>query len=421
MPRMLTPGGLADHLPRGGMVWVQGCSAWSQTVEAAIASAGDRLAGTSFTGIFVPGLNPATRLLGGGRRLHGFFTTPELEAAGPAATFLPLCYGAVSDHLRRLTIDAACFMVAPPDDHGICSFGPVCDFLPDLWARIPVRIGVINPRLPRSRGTAGIPFSELTLAIEDDQELPVARPGGDDATRAIARRLAGLVPDGATLQIGLGRTPEGAVAALRGHRGLAIHSGLIGDAVVDLLEAGALRPGVSVTAGVAIGTRRLYDRMGDPAFRFRPVSYTHAPAVLAGIEGLVTVNAVNQVDLFGQGYAEMREGGFVSGPGGAVDFAQGARGGGLRVVVLPATAAGGSISRIVPPGAGQGPVSLGRFDIDVVVTDHGIADLRGLTHDRRAEAMIAAAAPAFRPALATGWEDWRRHARPIARDGASPG
>ena len=112
----------------------------------------------------------------------------------PACRHLPLCYGAVSDHLRRLTIDAACFMVAPPDDHGICSFGPVCDFLPDLWARIPIRIGVINPRLPRSHGTAGIPLSDLTLAIEDDQELPVASPGGDDATRAMTvllRKLAG--------------------------------------------------------------------------------------------------------------------------------------------------------------------------------------------------------------------------------------
>ncbi|MAM73846.1 MAG: hypothetical protein CMO29_08585 [Tistrella sp.] len=413
MPRMLKPGELPDHLPRGGLVWVQGCSAWSSVVETEIAMAADRLSGTTFTGIFVPGLNPASRLLGGGRRLHGFFATPEMEAAGPAADMLPLCYADLSDHLQGLTIDAACFMVAPPDSRGICSFGPVCDFLPDLWQRIPVRIGVINPCLPRTRGTAGIPLSDFSGLIEDDRDLPAVGSGSDDATRAIAARLAGLVPDGATLQIGLGRTPEGALAGLHGHRGLAIHSGLIGDAVVDLLEAGALRPGMSVTTGVAIGTRRLYDLAGDPVFSFRPVSYTHAPRVLAGIEGLVTVNAVNEIDLFGQGYAEMRGGGFVSGPGGATDFARGAKwAGGLRVVVLPAAASGGRVSRIVPPGAGQGPVSLGRFDIDVVVTDHGLADLRGLTHDRRAEALIAAAAPAFRAALAKGWDDWRRGGRP---------
>ena len=184
--------------------------------------------------------------------------------------------------------------------------------------------------------------------------------------------------------------------------------GLIGDGVVALLNSGALeRPGAA-TVGVVIGSARLYAMLDHPAFQFRPVSVTHNAAILSAIDDLVTINSAIEVDLFGQAYAELTPRGLMSGPGGASDFARGARGHGTRIVALPAQAVGKTVSRIVSPGAGTGPVSLGRMDVDIVVTEHGAADLRLLGHVARAEALMAIAAPEHRGALAAQWADYAR-------------
>ena len=208
---------------------------------------------------------------------------------------------------------------------GFCGFGPIVDFLADLWPKIPVRIAHINPRLPHVRGAAGIPFSELTAVVEQEQPLlQMADAGTDPTSEAIARNVARWIGDGATVQAGLGKIPTAALRALCGRRGLRIHSGLVSEAVVDLEEAGALASGVAVTGGVAIGTQRLYDAVGGSAYRFEPVAYTHSPRVLSEIANFVSINSALEVDLFGQAYAEMGPGGLMSGPGGASDFARGA-------------------------------------------------------------------------------------------------
>jgi acyl-CoA hydrolase len=188
------------------------------------------------------------------------------------------------------------------------------------------------------------------------------------------------------------------------HRDIRIHSGLIGDAVLDLADAGALASGCAITGGVAIGSQELYSAVSGPSFAFTPVSNTHGPKVVADIDRFVSVNSAIEVDLFGQVYAEMTTQGLTSGPGGASDFARAAWcGGGLRIVALPATAAGGSVSRIVGPNGGAGPISLGRMDTDIIVTENGAADLRGLTHRERADALIGIAAKHHRDALAISW------------------
>jgi acyl-CoA hydrolase len=225
----------------------------------------------------------------------------------------------------------------------------------------------------------------------------------------IGANIAPLIKDGATLQMGLGKIPDAVLSALTDHRNLRIHSGLIGDAVLDLIDAGALGDGSSVTTGVAIGSPALYAAIGSPKFSFRPVSYTHDARVMAGIENFVTINSAIEVDLFGQAFAELGPGGLMSGPGGATDFARGAGiGGGLRIVALPSDGASGSISRIVGPGEGAGPVSLSRMDVDVVVTEYGAADLRGLGHEARARALIAIAAQPHRSILEDRWRAYAR-------------
>jgi acyl-CoA hydrolase len=407
-PRRIRADQLVEVLPAGGLTWLQACSAESPLIRDALVAAGDALGAMTFTGIFVPGLNRLDYALAGTRRVKTFFMTPELARTPDRVEFLPLCYRDILSVLRSSRINAALFSVSPPDVTGLCSLGPVVDFLVELWPKIPLRVAHINPKMPRTGGYPGIPFSELTAFVEGDAELPVSAPGADDVSSKIGALIADLVPDGATVQAGIGRIPETAVASLCNHRNLAIHSGLIGDSVVDLHEAGALRSRDPITTGVAIGARRLYDAIGDKAFRFRPASYTHAPRVLTEIANLFTINSAVEIDLFGQAFSELRPSGFVSGPGGASDFAAGARGGGgLRIIGLPATAEKGAVTRIIAPGKASGPVTLGRFDIDVIVTEYGAADLRGKSYEQRAEALISVAAPDHQADLATDWRTWR--------------
>ena len=296
-------------------------------------------------------------------------------------------------------------MATPPDANGDCSFGPIVDFLADIWPRIPVRIAHLNPRLPRVASSRKIPFDALTACFEAEQELIGLSDGGDDAvSQAIGEAIARFVPDGSTIQTGLGKIPTASLRALRHRRGLKIHSGLIPEAVCDLEESGALAAGAAVTGGVAIGSRRLYDRVSGAAYRFEPVSTTHSPRVVAQLEKPVAINSALEVDLYGQAYAELGVSGLMSGPGGASDFARGVwAAGGLRIVALPASAAKGKISRIVAPSEGSGPVSLGRMDTDIVVTEYGAADLRGLDHRARAQRLIALAPPQHRDRLSESW------------------
>ncbi len=404
-PRRLDLDDFASVLPAGGRAIVSSCSGESLLLAEGVRRAGESLGAMTFTGVFVPGLNTTTWLANASCRVETFFMTPELKAAGAAARLLPFCYGDILEWLKVTSIDAALFMASPPDADGNCNFGPIVDFLAELWPRIPIRVAHINPRLPRTAGPCAIPFGALTAYVEGEQDLLGGSDRLDDpVSQAIGGAVACYIQDGATIQTGLGKIPTAALRALTGRRNLKIHSGLIPEAVVDLEDAGALAPGVSVTGGVAIGSRRLYDRVSGPAYRFHPVSTTHSPRVLADIGHFVTLNSAMEVDLFGQAFAEMGPSGLVSGPGGASDFARGARAsGGLRIVALAAQAGGGKISRIAAPGEGSGPVSLGRMDTDIVVTEYGSADLRGLDHGERANALIAIAPPGHRERLGRQW------------------
>jgi acyl-CoA hydrolase len=405
-PPVIGEADLARVLQPGGRTLVLGCAGESLPLARAVMHAGAALGAMTFTGIFIPGVNTHAYVANPQVRIETFFMTPELKAAGSAVQFMPLCYADILDRLRTVTIDAALFMVAPPDAAGQCSFGPTVDFLAELWPRIPVRVAHINPLMPRTHGHRGIPHARLSALIEGAQPLIGTRdPGPDAAAEAIARHIAPWIAEGATLQAGLGKVPGAVLRALTGHRNLRMHSGLIVDAVVDLEEAGALAPGAAVTAGSAIGSERLYRAIERPTYRFQPVSVTHDARQIGSIRNFVAINSALEVDLLGQAYAELGPAGLMSGPGGALDFARGARlGGGLRIVALAATAGKGATSRIVAPGQGLGPVSLGRMDVDLVVTEQGAADLRGLGYHERARALIGLAAAPHRERLERAWQ-----------------
>lgn len=406
MPTTIAPSEIGSLLPKGALCWISACSAESAVFREGLS--GLSRPDLTFTSIFVPGLNEPGYLLDIGARITTFFMLPQF-AGSDRVDFLPLSYRDILAWLTANPPHAALVMVAPPGADGRCSFGPVTDFITDLWERIPVLVGHVNPLLPPTAGTPGIPIERFIAIVTSPQPLPESDPGNDSISTRMANHVAALVPDGATIQAGLGRAPEAALRGLTEKRGLAIHSGLIGDSTLHLLRCGALRSNHPITAGVAIGTRALYDAVSDPRFSFRPPSYTHDVRTLARIERLVTINSAIEVDLDGQAHSEMTPSGFMSGPGGASDFAAGARGkDGLRIIVLPSTAARGTVSRIVATDNASGPVSLGRFDIDVVVTEHGAADLRGKSHAARRAALIAIADPAHRDRLAgTGYGSFK--------------
>ncbi len=403
-PRLLRFGELASVLPPDGMTLVSSCSAESDLLADEVAAAGTALGAMDFAGIFVPGLNRQDWQAGPASRVTTFFQTLELRARGAAARFLPLCYEDMLSFIRNERPRAALFMCSPPDDAGNCSFGTEVALIAALWREIPVRIAHINPAMPRTPGDPGVPFAELTAWFERDQTLRgKAKASPDPVSANIAAHVAALIPDGATLQTGLGKVPDAVLGALANHRNLRLHTGLAGDGALTLVRSGAMAPGTSALVGVAIGSPELYAGLDNQHFQFRPVTVTHDPATLATAERLVTINSAMEIDLFGQIYSEASSRGFQSGPGGASDYARGARAsaGGLRIVALPSAA--GSASRIVAPGQGHGPVSLSRFDVDVIVTEHGAADLRGKTYAERAAALIAIAAPDHREALERGW------------------
>src|SRR5690606_24914112 len=227
-----------------------------------------------------------------------------------------------------------------------------------------------------------------------------------DLDRAISKFAQAYIPDRATLQVGIGSVPEAVMSDLRGRRDLGIHSGMLGDSVVDLVEAGAISnaykevdPGITIT-GALIGTRRLYDFCHrNTTVRMHPLSYTHNFSVLSKLSRFISLNSAVEVDLSGQVNAESAGGQYVGAVGGQVDYVRAASAspGGRSIIALPSTAQNGAVSRIVAQLSG--PVTTARSDVDVIITEYGAADLRGKTLSQRARALIEIAHPAHRETL----------------------
>ncbi len=345
------------------------------------------------------------------------------KAAGLARlgrlSVLPMHYSALNRAFAEGTLRADCILVqlAPgPGGRGY-NLGFTRDYLLEAARHARLVIAEINPDAPCCHGgewPGDIPIHILVPADSAPLDLPAPAPGAVDL--AIGGHVAGLIPDRAVLQLGVGALPQAVTARLTGHRGLGLHSGVMFDGVLDLIEAGALTnagketdTGTSV-AGLLVGTRRLRDFAHDnPSFRLAPPAHTHAHGVMAGLSRFCAVNSAVEVDLTGQVNAETAGGRYVGGVGGQVDFMRGANAsaGGRAIIALPATAAGGRVSRIVPQAA---IVTCARADVDAIVTEWGVAELRGCSLDERARRMVAIAAPEFREDLSRHWHDHGRAA-----------
>ncbi|WP_127479316.1 acetyl-CoA hydrolase/transferase family protein [Nocardioides pantholopis] len=319
----------------------------------------------------------------------------------------PVPYGSLPAALARgaLRADVVLVQVSPPDERGRHSLGLGDDYFSAAIDTARVVIAEVNDQVPFTLGARILAADDCALVAPGavaPGELPT--PVFSDAMRGVAEQVARLVPDGATLQFGIGALPEAVLAALGDKRDLGIHSGILNETAMRLVRDGVATGrlkshdrGVAVT-GFLGGTRRLFAwAHRNPAVELRPTAYTHDPQVLATSHRLVAINAAIEVDLTGQVNAETVGSHYVGAVGGAGDFLRGAAAseGGLPVIALPSTARGRS--RIV--SMLDGPVSTSRSEELVVVTEHGVADLRGTSLGQRAERLIAIAAPEHRAAL----------------------
>jgi len=406
---MLSPEAFLRELRPGLRIFVAACAGEPLALLDAANAQPERLRGAHFIQVPIAGVN--RRDLSALAPLEALFMTPELRpglAAG-RVRYRPLHYRESAAYLRDAAqCDMAWFRCSAPRA-GRVSLGLAHDFTPILAEAGAALVGVVDPDLPFVPDGVSFEVASLHALIDGPSPSPELPPDrGDAALAALARHAASLLRPGDTLQSGIGAAVSGVLAALGSHRDLTLHTGMIGDAAMALIEAGVITRAVT---GVALGSAALYARLGTaPNIAFRPVSHTHGAAILAGLPRLVAVNGAVEVDLLGQVNAEMVEGRQISGHGGVADFMRGARrsAGGRAVTVLLSTGRGGAVSRIVPTLAPGTPVALTRADTDLVVTEHGVADLRHADLDQRAERLIGLAAPAFRDGLANEWDALRR-------------
>ncbi len=309
----------------------------------------------------------------------------------------------------RLKIDVLMLQLAPADQDGHYSFGIAHEFLIQAMDAARVVIAEVNDQAPWTYGERPVREADLDYIVRTSRApLELVQPQPGEAELAIARHVAGLIEDGATLQFGLGAMPEAILGALADRRDLGIHSGTIGDKVAELTRAGAITNarksidrGLTVT-GMMMGSKRLHDfAHRNPDVRFRSTTYVHNADVLSQIDRFVALNTAIEVDLSGQINAEVANGLYIGAVGGALDFLRAANrsNGGLPVVALASTAgrAEKRASRIVSKLSG--PVSTPRSDAGIIATEYGIADLRGMGLSERIRRMLAIAHPDFRERL----------------------
>ncbi len=310
-----------------------------------------------------------------------------------------------------LPLDVAFVHLSPPDEHGFCSYGIETGLTKSPAESARVIIAEVNENMPRCLGDSFIHVSRLDYIVPVDYpllELPMTKGGLSDVHIKIGEAIAEMIPDGATMQMGIGAIPDAVLKFLGDKRDLGVHTELFSDSVIDLVESGVLtntrktlHPG-KITAGFMIGTNRLYKWAHDnPLIDLHRTEYVNDPFVIAQNKRQVAINSAIEVDLTGQVCADSIGPKLYSGVGGQLDFIYGASRseGGVPIIALPATVKGKGISRITPMLKRGAGVVTSRYHVHYIVTEYGVADLYGKTIRERAKQLIDIAAPEFRDEL----------------------
>jgi acyl-CoA hydrolase len=412
IPPPSPPEAVLDHVAPGTQVIVPLANGEPVALLDALDAAADRLDGVRVHQMHA--LHDHAYLHGSapGRLDHvSYFLSPVTRPAFHAGTIdlVPCHFSEVPLLLERLPDPKLVLAaVSPPDAHGYVTLGTNADYTAAFIGRVPFFVEV-NAQMPRTMGRNEIHVSQLTGWCEVDRPLVESpAPASDDIDRRIGELVAERIPNGACIQAGIGGTSTAVLRQLTGHRELGVHTEVMSDPMVDLIESGAVtgthkvrRPSKVVTT-FALGTRRLYDFLDQHlAVEMLPVDWVNDPRVIAQQPNMASINATTEVDFLGQCASETVGGRYWSGSGGQADFARGAMyaPGGQGFVVLRSTAAKGTVSRIVPSLTPGSAVTTMKNTVDKVVTEHGVAELRGKGIRERAKALIAIADPAFRDDL----------------------
>ena len=327
------------------------------------------------------------------------------------ADYTPIYLSEIEDLFisGAMPLDIALVQVSPPDAHGFCSFGVGVDTTLTASNQARYVVAQVNDQMPRTYGDCFIHVSEIDAVVESSRPLcEMKKPPVTEMHTAIARNVAGLIEDGSVLQTGIGGIPDAVLSFLMDRKDLGVHSELVSDGVIPLIEAGVLTGARKnfkprkIIVGFVLGTKKIFDFVDDnPIFEFHPTAYVNDPGFIARNDNMVAINSALQVDLTGQVCSDSIGNQFYSGIGGQVDFLRGASRskGGKPIIAISSVAKGGAISRIVPmlsPGAG---VVTSRGLVRYVVTEFGVAYLHGKSIRERAQALIEIAHPKFREEL----------------------
>ncbi len=328
------------------------------------------------------------------------------------ADFTPAWLSDMASLMRdgHLPVDVALVHVTKPDAHGYCSFGVSIDVAKPVAEAAKIVVAQVNDRMPRTLGDSFIHVNDLDYIVPVSEPLIYhAMPKGTDLQRKIAGGVAELIEDGATLQMGIGGIPDAVLHYLVDRRDLGVHTELLQEGVMELVEAGVVtnaRKTIDrgkVVAAFMMGTQRLYDWVdNNPMVAMHPTDYTNDPFVISRNDKMVAINSALQIDLSGQVCSDSIGYDFYSGAGGQADFMIGASRskGGKCIIAMPSTAAGGRVSRIVPALAEGAGVVTTRYQVQYVATEYGVVDLKGKTIRQRAQALISIAHPDYQEALA---------------------
>ncbi|MBX3219113.1 MAG: acetyl-CoA hydrolase/transferase family protein [Labilithrix sp.] len=415
-----SPAEAVQHVKSGQRVFVHGSAATPSSLLAALLDRAGDVTGVELVAISTLGAidwnRPAVQKH---MFLNSLFVSANVRewVDGHSGDYVPVFLSEIPALFRerRLPIDVAILQVSPPDAHGYCSLGTSVDAALAAAQQAPVIIAQINPRMPRTLGDSHIHQSRITVAVEEERELPEVRYGAeaDASTERIGRLVAELVEDGSTLQMGIGAIPDAVLRFLGDHAGLGIHTEMFSDGVVPLVEKGVItnehkkvERGKIVTTFV-LGTRSVYDFVHDnPFVSFRDVSWVNDTSVIRKNQKVVAINSAIQIDLTGQVCADSIGVHQYSGIGGQMDFMRGASlsVGGKPIIAMPSTTRKG-ISRIVSmlnPGAG---VVTTRGHVQYVVTEHGVVNLYGKGLQERARLLISIASPEHREELERAYRE----------------
>lgn len=395
---------------QGARLYIPGASGEPANVVSTLEEAWPAGRELAITTSFLPGVNSFDfSKLDPAINVTGLFSPPQYADAVREGRYrhAPLSYAMFCKWLQTdAQFDAVVVQVAPPDNDGRYSLGPLVEFTMLAIQKSQSVIAVVNPNVPRLVHSPCLTTDRITTICEADAPLTTYEPMSDALSEAVAEQVASLISDDALLQVGIGKIPTALLKKLKDRRKLLFQSGLISDGVMDLVEAGATRQLSIALTCMCVGGEAFYNWLNErDDIIMKGCDYTHNPQTLAALEGFIAVNGALEVDLLGQCNLERVAGRSVSGAGGAPDFAQAARrgAGGKSIIALPAEVRGRS--RIVAALGPDAIVTLPRHDIDYVVTEYGVADLRFASVHERAEQLIEVAAPRHRSELRNAWRD----------------